>query len=291
MADTNLTQADADVLIAMEKHRATDEQTDFPVGQPKARMIQDIQNLLTTYYDWLKDKTELHQLDQWVEITTPYLDRHNDYVQIYVKKTNGGFLLTDDGYIIDDLQQSGCKLDSRKRQALLKMTLNGFGVKQEGKALQVHASAENFASRKHNLVQAMLAVNDMFYLAVPVVTSLFYEDVVTWLDANDIRHTPKVKFTGTTGYDHLFDLVIPKSRQQPERIIQTINRPNRATAQTVVLAWVDTKEIRTPESRAYALLNDSAQTVPLDTLEALRSYDVKPIMWSQREAAMKELAA
>jgi len=167
-------------------------------------MIQDIQNLLTTYYAWLKDKTELHQLDQWVEITTPYLDRHNDYVQIYVKKTKGGFLLTDDGYTIDDLQQSGCKLDNRKRQAFLKMTLNGFGVKQDGKALQVHASAENFAARKHNLVQAMLAVNDMFYLAVPVVTSLFYEDVVAWFDANDIRHIPKVKFTGTTGYDHLF---------------------------------------------------------------------------------------
>ena len=32
MADINLTQADADALIAMEKHRATDEQTDFPVG-------------------------------------------------------------------------------------------------------------------------------------------------------------------------------------------------------------------------------------------------------------------
>ena len=37
MADINLTQVDADVLIAMEKHRATDEQTDFPVGgNPKS---------------------------------------------------------------------------------------------------------------------------------------------------------------------------------------------------------------------------------------------------------------
>ena len=73
----------------------------------------------------------------------------------------------------DDLQQSGCKLDSRKRQALLKMTLNGFGVKQDGKALQVHASVENFASRKHNLVQAMLAVNNMFYLRefTPILTT------------------------------------------------------------------------------------------------------------------------
>ena len=129
-------------------------------------MIKDIQNLIDGYHVWLKDKTVLHQIDQWIEITTPYLGRHNDYLQIYVKKTNEGFLLTDDGYIIDDLKQSGCKLDSQKRQELLKMTLNGFGVQKEGNELQVHASAESFASRKHNLVQAMLAVNDMFYLAI-----------------------------------------------------------------------------------------------------------------------------
>ena len=129
-------------------------------------MIKDIQNLINDYHGWLKDKTVLNQIDQWIEITTPYLDRHNDYLQIYVKKTNGGFLLTDDGYIIDDLKQSGYKLDSQKNQELLQMTLNSFGIKKDGNALQVHASAESFASRKHNLVQAMLAVNDMFYLAI-----------------------------------------------------------------------------------------------------------------------------
>jgi hypothetical protein len=32
MADSNLTQAEADVLIAMEKHRATEEHSDFPMG-------------------------------------------------------------------------------------------------------------------------------------------------------------------------------------------------------------------------------------------------------------------
>ena len=254
-------------------------------------MIQDIQKQLDAYYAWLKDKTVLNQIDQWVEITTPYLDRHNDYVQIYVRKITEGFLLTDDGYIMDDLKQSGCNLDSRKRQELLRMTLNGFGVKKDGNALQVHASADNFALRKHNLVQAMLAVNDMFYLGMPMVASLFYEDVVAWLDVHDIRHTPKVKFTGRTGYDHLFDFVIPKSRQQPERIIQTINRPNRNTAQAVVLAWIDTKEVRTPDSRAFALLNDSEQTVPMAALDALRSYDVRPVMWSQREEVRMELAA
>ncbi len=32
MADINLTQAEADALIAMEKHRANEEHTDFPMG-------------------------------------------------------------------------------------------------------------------------------------------------------------------------------------------------------------------------------------------------------------------
>lgn len=254
-------------------------------------MIQDIQNLLDAYHAWLKDKTALRQIDQWVEITTPYLDRHNDYVQIYAKRANGGFILTDDGHTIDDLEQSGCKLESRKRQDLLKLTLNGFGVQADGKALQVHASPENFALRKHNLVQAMLAVNDMFYLAAPMVASLFYEDVVTWLDVHDVRYTPKIKIPGKTGYDHLFDFVIPKSRQQPERIIQTINRPNRDTAQAVVLSWIDTKEVRSPDSRAYALLNDTEHAVSPAVVDALRSYNVKPVLWSHREDVREELAA
>ena len=254
-------------------------------------MIQDIQNLLDDYVAWLKDKTQLRQVDQWVEVTTPYLDRHNDYIQIYARKANGVYVLTDDGYTLDDLEQSGCKLQSPKRQGLLKMTLNGFGVQLRDNALEVHASPDNYPLRKHNLVQAMLAVNDMFYLAVPMVANLFYEDVVAWLDVHDIRYTPKVKFTGKTGYDHLFDFVIPKSRQQPERIIQTINRPNRDTAQAVVLSWIDTKEVRSADSRAYALLNDSEQTVSPNVLDALRSYDVRPVPWNQRESVREELAA
>lgn len=254
-------------------------------------MIEEIQRLMDAYHAWLKDKSVLRQVDQWVEITTPYLDRHNDYVQIYAKKANGGFSLTDDGYTIDDLEQSGCKLESRKRQDLLRMTLNGFGVQMDDKALQVHASPDNFALRKHNLVQAMLAVNDMFYLAVPMVASLFYEDVVAWLDVHDIRYTPKVKFTGKTGYDHLFDFVIPKSRQQPERIVQTINRPNRDTAQAVVLSWIDTKEVRSQGSRAYALLNDSEQAVSSAVVDALKSYDVQPVPWSERDEVRELLAA
>ena len=123
------------------------------------------------------------------------------------------------------------------------------------------------------------------------MANLFYEDVVAWLDLHDIRYTPKVKFTGKSGYDHLFDFVIPKSRQQPERIVRALNHPSRDTAETVAFAWVDTKEVRSPDSRAYAFLNDSEQTISASVLDALRSYDVRPLPWSRREEVRQELAA
>ncbi len=252
-------------------------------------MINEIQDLLDKYLRWLKDKTVLRQIKDWVEITTPYLDRHNDYLQIYVKRDNNGFILTDDGYTIGDLRQSGCELESKKRKELLMLTLNGFGVKVDNEALVIHTSADNFALRKHNLVQAMLAVNDLFYLSVPMVASLFLEDVTSWLNAYEVRYTPRVKFTGKSGYDHMFDFVIPASRKYPERILQAINRPNRDTAQAFAFSWIDTKEVRPANSLAYAFLNDSDHAPVSAVVDALKNYGVRPVLWTKREELKEQL--
>lgn len=256
---------------------------------------QEIERLLNDYRAWLKDKTTLREVNgSWVEITTPYLDRHNDALQIYARSENGGYILTDDSYIVRDLEASGCNLDTQKRKDLLRMTLNGFGVRMKEDALEVHATTENFPARKHNLIQAMLAINDIFYLASPLVQNFFIEDVIAWLDTNDIRYTPKVKFTGTSGFDHLFDFVIPKSpkKQQPERIIQAINRPARDSAEAFIYAWSDTREVRPPDSKAYAVLNDTDDhKVSVGVLDAFRNYQIKPVLFSQRGDVAGELAA
>ena len=167
-----------------------------------------------------------------------------------------------------------------------------FRRRINNEALEVHASPENFPLRKHNLIQAILAVNDLFYLAKPVVESLFFEDVIAWLEANEIRYTPKVKFTGISGFDHLFDFGIPKSpRKQPERILQAINRPTRDSAQTFIYAWNDTREVRPPASKAYAVLNDLEQSISGGVLDAFRNYQIHPVQWSHRGDVVTELAA
>ena len=171
------------------------------------------------------------------------------------------------------------------------MTLNGFGVKRNQEKLQVTATADTFPLKKHSLIQAMLAINDLFYLAEPFVKSLFYEDVVLWLDETEVRYTPKVKFTGTSGYDDLFDFVIPKSRQAPERILRAITRPSRSTAETFIHAWSDTREIRSPDSQAFAILNDREQQIPSEVPEALDAYKIMPVYWSRRNQVRERLVA
>jgi len=254
-------------------------------------MIDEIKNLIDRYVDWLRDKSQLREVGDSIEVTTPYLDRHNDYLQFYVKRSNGHFMLTDDGYVVQDLLMSGCNLDSKKRRDLLHVTLNGFGVQLDGDAITTKATRESFSLRKHNLVQAMLAVNDLFYLATPTVTSLFLEDVTLWLEASEIRCVSNIRFPGKSGYDHRFDFAIPKSRTRPERLLRPINRPDRDAAEALAFAWVDTKETRPEGSEAYAMLNDSESRLLDPVLDALTSYDVVPIPWSQREQFKPKLVA
>ena len=255
-------------------------------------MIDEIRALLDQYSQWLRDKSVLREVnDQYVEITTPFLDRHNDYAQIYVRRENGGFLLTDGGETVEDLRSSGCDLETKKRKDLLIATLNGFGIQRDGDALIVKATPQNFSLRKHNLVQAMLAVNDLFYLAVPVVASLFLEDVMAWFELHEIRYTPNVKFTGKSGYDHTFDFVVPSSRRAAERLIRAVNRPSRDLAESLAFSWVDTREVRPATSRFYAFLNDEDRAPTASILDALRNYEIIPVPWSSRDQVRQELAA
>ena len=254
--------------------------------------MTEIHDLVENYIQWLKDKTVLRKLNSWMEITTPHLDRHNDYIQIYAKKDeDGSIILTDDSQTITDLEFSGCALDTPKRKAMLDVTLNGFGVEKFGDALRVRATPENFPLRKHSLIQAILAVNDLFVLSQLSVESFFLEDVTIWLDSHDVRYVPNAKFQGLSGFEHKFDFVIPKSKHSPERLINTINNPKKGTAQNAAFSWMDTKDSRPENSQAFFLLNDTETKVSPSVNQALKNYGITPVPWSHRENFTERLAA
>ena len=96
---------------------------------------------------------------------------------------------------------------------VLDSVLNGLGVRMENNQLLVEASAKNLPQRLHSLVEAMLAINDLFVMAQPRVASFFFKDVRAFLDSHDIDYTSSVKLAGKSGYDHGVDFLIPKSKK------------------------------------------------------------------------------
>jgi len=247
--------------------------------------------LVDDYVRWLREGITAVQIGEICEITTPFLDRHNDHLQIYIKKTDEGLVLTDDAYTIEDLLLSGCDLGTQRRSALLDSILNGFGVQRIEDELTVQASESNLAQKKHNLIQAMLAVNDLFVLARPTVIAIFREDVERFLTMNEVRFTPSVSFTGRSGFHHNFDFVIPASAKMPERVVKAINTPNRNTAVPYIFAWQDTKEARPPRSSAIAVVNDEERDVSQDLLSAFSQYEIEVLKWSEREDKAELLTA
>lgn len=135
-----------------------------------------------------------------IETTTLHLDHDNDYLQIYIKHANSCFALTDEGYILDDFVLYGHEIDSSIFKEVLKETLNGFGTHANGVAPEVEASAENFPLQKHNLVQVMIAIDDLFRIVLPntqhthILRTISRPNrettqamVFSWMDVGDAR--------------------------------------------------------------------------------------------------------
>ena len=252
---------------------------------------RECDRLIEAYVSWLRRGLQAETVGEACELTTPFLDRHNDHLQIYAERVGDRIVLSDDGYILADLEGSGLDINTPKRKEILRTILNGVGVQEVDGRLVVEASERTLGQRTHGLIQAMISVNDMFVMAQPRVSAFFWEDVKVFLELHDVRFSPRVKLSGRSGFDHAIDFLIPASRTQPERIIQAINAPSKNTVTAYLFALNDTRQARDQASRAYAILNDTERAVPGDVVEALEAYEVVPAPWSAREQFVEELAA
>ena len=253
-------------------------------------MTDIAEKLVKAYTEWLGSEIDVRCINEWFEVTTPFLDRHNDFLQIYARLCGTDWVMTDDAYVITDLSQSGCDIErGSRREELLETVLRGYGVKREDDQLTVQASDNEFPQRLHDLLQAMMSVDDLFFTTQAATFNLFVLDVKSWLTQSNVRFTPDIKLTGSSGLDHKFDFVIPRSESLPERVLQSANRPSRGWAERFAFSWLDTRETRPDGSTAYAFLNDEPDGVGQNLIDALQSYDIQPFVWSEREHAVQQL--
>ena len=79
------------------------------------------------YIKWLEQEISVNKIGEYLEITSPFLDRYNDFLQIYAKLENDNeIFLTDDAYTINNLKMSGIDINSLKRKQILENFLMSF---------------------------------------------------------------------------------------------------------------------------------------------------------------------
>lgn len=248
----------------------------------------NIETMLDEYTNWLRKEMTITEIGEYYELTTPYLDRFNDYLQIYVKMNKDGTIsMTDDGYILSNLYSSGIKFKKgSKRKVILDRILNNYGIEQKEDDLYVTCNPNNFAQKKHLMVQAMLAIDDMFELRSDSVKDMFVEDVAMFLDEKEIYYTRDFSMIGKTGSLYTYDFLFQKSKNQPERFCRGINRLRESNRNMAIFNWIDTKEKRIDESELILFINDANQ-VNSEDIEAFEKYEIKPVLYSEREKNIK----
>jgi len=243
-----------------------------------------VQNMIENYANWLKSEITTSQFGDYTELTLPYVDRFNDYLQIYAKRNEDETIeLTDDGYIINNLITSGVPLrkGTPKRNALEQIARN-FNVQIRGEDIVAGATPSNYPQKKHMLIQAMLLIDDLYALSPEKVKRIFSEDVATYFDANEIYYVPNFSVVGKTETQYTYDFVIQRTKNSPSRFCRAINHLNTNQRDLALFNWIDTQDKRQDDSKMIIIYNDE-NSVKDEVLRGFVNYGVKTVPFSERQ--------
>ena len=256
--------------------------------------VEQAQEFIERYARFVESNMVATQQGTGVCISTPMLNRNNDCMNIYIgDDPNGGYVITDLGETIGDLELSGFAMTSQ-REAKLSAILAGYPVESRDGELCVRTSQDDLPLKMNMLLQAMASVDDMFLLSQDNVRNLFTEDVREWLLDRGISFVPGPSFTGRSGLPFKFDYAIGQNRNNPMRLIKTVNNPTKQGIQNALFGWEDVKASRS-DCVGFVFLNSNNTkdgVIPAESIDACRNYDLTPVMWGiDEESFVPKLAA
>jgi hypothetical protein len=119
-------------------------------------------HLIDAYLDWLREhSTEQDVDDGWKALTFPFLDRHNDHLQVFVRQGPDGIEITDDGTVVRDLSHRATDPLSSLHEAEAILKELGLDVILDTTEIRTVAREDQFPRTLHTLLNAMLAIDGL----------------------------------------------------------------------------------------------------------------------------------
>lgn len=251
--------------------------------------------LSTAYFDWATQSIEFIEKDNFIQIKTPFVDILHDRIEIIVEKQEGHFVVSDDGYTLDELDMLDLHLSNskatEKRLDLFNRILTTFGVSLtlENELVVKFKTVNDFPDAQSRLLQAMLQVFDMLQTTRDRITNFFVEDISDYLLNNDIQFNTRASYIGKTGNSTQFDFLIGQTKHRNERALKAINSPKPSSYEGPLMGIIDVRATR-PNTDFYIIANDSSLNLSNKFVKAFENYDVPVLKWTEKDTWLKELA-
>lgn len=251
-----------------------------------------IDKLKKEYLKWTQQKIELKNNQDFVEIVTPFVDLHHDYISIFFSQENNKYKLTDDGYFLDELSMLGIDIQgSPRRMNFFTSTLKIFGIdfnKSTSELFVIFNSISEYPEMQHRLTQCLIRISDMLLTSRNKVVNFFSEDIANFFLESDVYFNESPSFIGKTGRNVTFDFALPRSKKTKPKLIKAINTPTAEAYKEPLLAFVDMQDTK-KDHNFIVLANDLNTTIADKFLEPLTNYGVDVLAWSSRNEWVKRL--
>lgn len=240
--------------------------------------------------EWLGEGFSAQYLGGDCVVTTPFLDRRNDHIQIRVRKRDGRYVISDGGTTMPDMVDGGFSLGKTVNKELVAYITSGYGVQLDDKAnsLGVEADDTNVGQRMNFLLQAIMAMNSNVPVpALPKISprAQFENMVSDHLQSLDIFIKGKAGVPGISGYLHEMETVSSTSDSSSTRYFKAFHSPDKRSVKEFLFQLEDVHQYNGGNGirKSIAVLNDEKKPDCGSEINALEKYDVAHALWMKRD--------
>lgn len=259
-------------------------------------MSANTKGLVEKYLDWVKGHSSEREVGAgWSALSFPFVDRHNDFLQVFVREDRDGYLITDEGRTIRDLKRIGCDLKSKtKRRSLAASILRGLGLDPallNSEEIATKAVNGEFPHKLNNILMSMMAIDGLAVATPSSVLTLFKEDVTDWLRTIGVKFEAGGLLTGKSENSYGFDFVIPARADGRESVVQTFDKADTIYIESFTYRVIDVREgVQGQWPEFYAMFSDSSAPNSKNR-RALLTQGIDPWVWSERDQLARKLVA
>lgn len=243
--------------------------------------VASLDALLEEYAQWLKENSTIRKIDDWNEVSVPFLDHVGDHFQFYVRINEGRLEFDDDGYTLHNMESSGFNMGKKRSERLAELARQ-FGATCTGGSITMKARPAHAGDAMNRFVQALIHVDSLVEVVERRVAGYFAEDVSQALAEQNVFYTRDVNIQGKSLYSHNFDFLFQGSKDRPTVFAQAPNRLDMTSMATILFSWNDVSETKErSNAKLFVFADDRGKTVNADIEAGFDKYDVHVMKYSE----------